>query len=151
MLSFLAYGTFGSTVQGLNDFPIDDWPDNVELVYYSYHIMVGLGTLMTLVMMGATVQLAPASLRSRARPLDAHAGITVSLHRHDGRLVDRRARPTAVDRVRFTTYDAGRFPAGEYGDVVFTTLGFVGLYALLGLLFVFQLTKEISRGPVTPH
>ena len=33
------------TVNGLNDFPRDQWPDNVELLYYSYHIMVGLGTL----------------------------------------------------------------------------------------------------------
>ncbi len=42
-------------------------------------------------------------------------------------------------------------PQVNTGDVVFTTLGFVGLYALLGLLFVFQLTKEISRGPVATH
>ena len=45
ILSFLAYGTFGSTVKGLNDFPADEWPHNVELLYYTYHIMVGLGTL----------------------------------------------------------------------------------------------------------
>ena len=48
ILSFLAYGTFGSTVHGLNDFPQDQWPHNVELLYYSYHIMVGLGTLFIL-------------------------------------------------------------------------------------------------------
>ncbi len=50
VLSFLAYGTFGSTVHGLNDFPKEDWPHNVELLYYSYHIMVGLGTLFILLM-----------------------------------------------------------------------------------------------------
>src|SRR5260370_10535858 len=49
-LSFLAYGSFGSTVKGLNDFPESDWPDNVELLYYTYHIIVGLGTFFTLVM-----------------------------------------------------------------------------------------------------
>ena len=52
MLSFLAYGSFGSTVKGLNDFPRDQWPDNVELLYYAYHIMAGLGTCF-LVVMGA--------------------------------------------------------------------------------------------------
>jgi len=31
VLSFLAYGSFGSTVHGLNDFPRDEWPANVEL------------------------------------------------------------------------------------------------------------------------
>src|SRR5205814_8093005 len=50
VLSFLAYGTFGSTVQGLNDFPESEWPDNIELLYYAYHIMVGLGTIFILVM-----------------------------------------------------------------------------------------------------
>ena len=48
ILSFLAYGTFGSTVHGLNDFPKEEWPHNIELLYYSYHIMVGLGTLFIL-------------------------------------------------------------------------------------------------------
>jgi cytochrome d ubiquinol oxidase subunit I len=33
------------------------------------------------------------------------------------------------------------------GDVVFTTLGFAGLYLALGMLFVFQVQSEISRGP----
>src|SRR5204863_90803 len=43
-LSFLAYGHFGSFVHGLNDFPKDQWPDNLELLYYSFHIMITLGT-----------------------------------------------------------------------------------------------------------
>jgi cytochrome d ubiquinol oxidase subunit I len=33
------------------------------------------------------------------------------------------------------------------GDVVFTTLGFAGLYLLLGVLFIIQVLKEIARGP----
>jgi cytochrome d ubiquinol oxidase subunit I len=35
------------------------------------------------------------------------------------------------------------------GDVVFTTLGFAGLYLLLGFLFVLQVQKEVARGPVS--
>src|SRR6266403_2211242 len=42
-LSFLAYGHFGSLVHGLNDFPKDQWPDNLELLYYSFHLMITLG------------------------------------------------------------------------------------------------------------
>src|SRR5207245_806676 len=49
-LSFLAYGSFGATVYGLDDFPESEWPDNIELLYYSYHVMVGLGTLFIVVM-----------------------------------------------------------------------------------------------------
>ena len=37
------------------------------------------------------------------------------------------------------------------GDVVFTLLGFAGLYLLLGMLFVLQVLKELTRGPVKSH
>src|SRR5262249_34454439 len=45
VLSFLTYRRWGATVKGLNEFPRDQWPDNIPLLYYSYHIMVGLGTI----------------------------------------------------------------------------------------------------------
>jgi cytochrome bd ubiquinol oxidase subunit I len=35
------------------------------------------------------------------------------------------------------------------GDVAFSTLGFMGLYLVLGLLFVFLVLREIARGPVS--
>jgi cytochrome bd ubiquinol oxidase subunit I len=51
----------------------------------------------------------------------------------------------------FRTADGGSTQVGA-GDVVFTTLGFAGLYLVLGLLFVLQVLKEISRGPEgSPH
>ncbi|HLK57322.1 MAG TPA: cytochrome ubiquinol oxidase subunit I, partial [Chthonomonadaceae bacterium] len=40
VLSYLAYGSFGAHVVGLNDIPHDQWPDNIELLYFMYHIMV---------------------------------------------------------------------------------------------------------------
>ena len=45
MLSFLAFGAFHTHVPGLAAFPQEDWPDNIELLYYAFHIMVGLGTI----------------------------------------------------------------------------------------------------------
>ncbi len=50
VLSFIAYGTFSSDVKGLSSFPEDQWPQNIELLYYSFHIMAGLGTLMIALM-----------------------------------------------------------------------------------------------------
>jgi cytochrome bd ubiquinol oxidase subunit I len=44
---------------------------------------------------------------------------------------------------------AGESPQVSAGDVVFTTLGFAGLYLLLGLLFVYQVVRILVRGPVT--
>lgn len=45
------------------------------------------------------------------------------------------------------TVDGGS-PQVSAGDVIFTTLGFAGLYVALGILFVFQVLKEIARGPL---
>jgi cytochrome d ubiquinol oxidase subunit I len=45
LLSFIAYGSFSSNVKGLSEFPPSTWPTNIELLYYGFHIMVGLGTL----------------------------------------------------------------------------------------------------------
>jgi cytochrome d ubiquinol oxidase subunit I len=43
VLSWIAYGDFSAEVRGLDSFPEDEWPDNVELLYYAFHVMVGLG------------------------------------------------------------------------------------------------------------
>src|SRR4029079_18068158 len=43
-LGVLAYGPFGSYVHGLDDFPKESWPDNIELLYYSFPLMITLGT-----------------------------------------------------------------------------------------------------------
>ena len=37
------------------------------------------------------------------------------------------------------------------GDVIFTLLGFAGLYLLLGMLFVVLVLREINRGPAASH
>src|SRR4249920_295141 len=68
VLSFLAYGTFHSNVPGLQEFPEDAWPDNIELLYYSFHVMAGLGTLMIGLMLIAAVFLWNGSL-ARTRPI----------------------------------------------------------------------------------
>src|SRR5436189_3926386 len=44
LISYLAYGNFRAKVIGLNDIPPDQHPP-LEIVYYAYHIMVGLGTI----------------------------------------------------------------------------------------------------------
>ncbi len=36
------------------------------------------------------------------------------------------------------------------GDVVFSTLGFMGLYLMLGITFLFLIARIIAKGPVAP-
>ena len=42
----------------LEEFSEEDWPTSIELLYYAFHIMVGLGTIFILVMALSTLQLA---------------------------------------------------------------------------------------------
>jgi cytochrome bd ubiquinol oxidase subunit II len=49
-LSFLTYRRWSAEVLGLDAFPPELWPENVGLLYFSYHIMVGLGTIFIAIM-----------------------------------------------------------------------------------------------------
>ena len=53
MLSFLTYNRWNAEVRGLDAFPEEEWPDNIPLLYFSYRIMVGLGTIFIAVMVVA--------------------------------------------------------------------------------------------------
>ncbi|HET7841271.1 MAG TPA: cytochrome ubiquinol oxidase subunit I, partial [Terriglobia bacterium] len=52
-LSFLTYRRWMSEVKGLDAFDPALWPGNVPLLYYSYHVMVGLGTIFIAIMLAA--------------------------------------------------------------------------------------------------
>ncbi len=148
-LSFLAYGSFGSTVKGLNDFPESEWPDNVELLYYAYHIMVGLGTLFMLVMAVSAFLLWRNRLQ-QARKMLWILMLAVPfpyIATTAGWWTAELGRQPWVVHGLLRTADAGS-PLVNTGDVVFTTLGFAGLYLMLGILFLFQVMRELNRGPV---
>jgi hypothetical protein len=61
VLSFLIYGTTNAEVEGLDHFPRDQWPSTLGLLFYSYHIMVGLGTWFLLLMAVAADFVVPAA------------------------------------------------------------------------------------------
>src|SRR5262249_17646016 len=147
-LSFLAYGTFHSDVRGLNDFPQDQWPDNIELLYYAFHIMAGLGTIFILLRVLATLQRFRGRLES-PRPL-LWALMLASPF------------PFIANTVGWMTAELGRQPWLIYGllrtrdgashivsqgSTVFTLIGFTGLYFVLGLFYLALVGREIARGP----
>jgi cytochrome d ubiquinol oxidase subunit I len=147
-LSFLAYGSFGATVTGLNDVPRDQWPDNVELLYYAYHVMVGLGTL------ALATMAAGAALLWRGRLFRVRGFLWVLMLSFPF--------PYVATTAGWMTAELGRQPWIVYGvqrtadgtsanvgagDVVFSVVGFMGLYLLLGILFLFLVARQIGRGP----
>ena len=144
----MAYGTFSSNVKGLNDIPQAEWPTTIELLYYAFHIMVGLGTLFIL-LMGLAVLLLRKCRLERTRPLlwvlmlafpfpyiATTAGwMTAELGRQ----------PWIIYGIMRTV--AGASPTVHAGSTAFTLIGFMGLYFVVGLLFIYLVGKEVSRGP----
>jgi len=148
VLSFLAYGSFQRSVRGLQEFPEEHWPDNIELLYYAFHIMVGLGTLLIAVMLAA------------------------ALLEWSGRLARHRAMlwvlmlafpfPYIAVTAGWMTAELGRQPWLIYGlmrtadgaspnvhsgTVLFTLIGQAGIYFVLGVLYLFLIAREVGRGP----
>ena len=66
VLSFLIYGTTRAEVIGLDQIPRDQWPSPLPLLFYSYHIMAGLGTYFVLLMVVAAFMLWRGKLFNRA-------------------------------------------------------------------------------------
>ncbi|MFI5180763.1 MAG: cytochrome ubiquinol oxidase subunit I [Thermoanaerobaculia bacterium] len=148
VLSFLAYGAFRSNVRGLSEYPEKDWPDNIELLYYSFHVMAGLGTILIGVMALAAVLLLTGRLeRSRSAlailmfsfPFPYIAVVAGWLTAELGR------QPWVVYGVLRTAEASS--PNVHAGTALFTLIGFCGLYALLSVLVLFLIAREIGHGP----
>jgi len=147
-LSFLAYGHFGSYVRGLNEFPSNVWPDNIELLYYSFHLMITLGTIFIILMAYATFQNWRGRLRSTswllwvlmlAFPFPYIANTLGWMTAELGR------QPWLIYGI-FQTHD-GYSKVVTSGDTIFTLIGFIGLYFVLGVLFLYLAGREIANGP----
>jgi cytochrome d ubiquinol oxidase subunit I len=148
VLSFLTYRRWTAVVKGLDAFPRIQWPDTITLLYYSYHIMVGLGTFFIVIMGLACILLWRRWLfRSRwmlwilllATPFPFIANTAGWF-------------TTELGRQPWIVYGLLRTSQGttllSSGNVVFTLLGFMGMYLLLSLLYVVLVIYEALRGPV---
>jgi cytochrome d ubiquinol oxidase subunit I len=148
-LSFLTYKRWKAEVRGLDAFPRDQWPDSVPLVYFSYHIMVGLGTVFVAVMGASALALCLGKLY-RANWLLWSLMLSAPF-------------PYIATTAGWITAEAGRQPWLIYGVLrtadgdsahvsaasgLFTLIGFMGMYTVLSILFLFLIGREIEQGPV---
>lgn len=148
VLSFLTYGRWSAEVKGLNEYPREMWPDNMPLLYYSFHIMVGLGTIFIAVTGICLLWLWRGRLY-RCRPLlwvlmlaapfpyiaNTAGWMTAELGRQ----------PWLIYGLMRT--DQGSSPFVSSGNALFTLLGFMGMYTILGMLFLLLIYREIEHGP----
>ena len=150
MLSFLVHGTFAGEVKGLNDIPEDQWPGNIELLYYSFHIMAGLGTLFIALMGLAALQDRRGKLIHQ-RPLLWVLMLAFPfpyIATTFGWMVAELGRqPWLVYGLMRTVHGAS--PTVHSGSAAFTLIGFCGIYFVLGLLFLFLIGREVGHGPVS--
>lgn len=150
MLSFLTYQRWGAEVKGLKDFPRDQWPDHIELLYFSYHIMVGLGTIFIAMMGLSTIQLYRGRLTETPALLWA---LMLSF-----------PFPYIANTAGWMTAELGRQPWLIYGlmrtadgyshrisagNGMFTLMGFLGMYGILSMLFLFLIQREVQHGPAS--
>src|SRR5215831_2583101 len=148
LLSFLTHRRWNAPVKGLSEFPRKEWPQFVPLVYYSYHIMAGLGTLFIALMVVAAFFLWRRTLFTKRWLLWA--------------LMLAMPFPFIANTAGWVTAEAGRQPwiihgfmrtaqgssqNVSSGNVGFTLFGFMGLYALLALMYLALLLKLFGKGP----
>ena len=147
-LSFLVNRDWKSEVRGLGSFPESEWPTSIPLLYYAYHIMVGLGTLFMAVMLITGIQLWRKKLYETKWLLWV---LMLSF-----------PLPFIANTAGWMTAEIGRQPYLVYGvmrtidgfsksvtaaNVWFTLLGFMGMYTILAILFLFLIQREIVHGP----
>jgi cytochrome d ubiquinol oxidase subunit I len=148
-LSFLTYRAWTAQVKGLDSFPPELWPQNIALLYYSYHIMVGLGTIFIAIMLVAAFLLWRGKLFSTrwmlwilllALPFPYIANTAGWLTAELGR------QPWLVYGLMRTADGYSKMVSA--GNAMFTLLGFLGMYTVLSILFLFLVRREIEHGPV---
>ena len=151
VLSFLIYGTTAAEVEGLDQIPRDQWPSTLPLLFYSYHIIAGLGTYFVALMALAAWLLWRGKLyESRwilwpillSFPLPYIANTAGWMCAEIGR------QPWLVYGLIRTSEGYSKHIGA--GTSLFTLLGFLGMYSLLSILWIVLLYNFIQEGPQAP-
>jgi cytochrome d ubiquinol oxidase subunit I len=135
-------------VKGLDSFPESEWPQNIPLLYYSYHIMVGLGTIFMAILVVSGV------LLWRKKLWDARWMLWILMLSFPFPYIANTAgwMTAEVGRQPYLVYGLMRTVEGfsksvSAGNAWFTLLGFMGMYTMLSALFLFLISREIAHGP----
>ena len=147
-LSFMTHYSWSSEIRGLISFPQDQWPTNIPLLYYSYHVMVGLGTIFITIMALSAFVLWKKRLGSSrwllwilmlAFPFPYIANTAGWMTAELGR------QPWLV--YGLYRMAEGSSPTVSAGNSLFTLLGFLGMYFVIGVLFLMIVIRHITVGP----
>ncbi len=147
-LSFLVHQDFKAPIVGLNSFPKEDRPSQINAVFQFYHIMIAIG----MALIGLTLFACFMWWRKKLFEIKWLLWIfsyAVIL-------------PQIANQVGWFTAEMGRQPWVVYGllrtskafsqevsanQIVFSLVMFTVVYALLLVLFIYMVNKKIKHGP----
>ena len=147
-LGFLLEQDFDAPVTGLNDFPEEDRPGQVNAVFQFYHLMVAIGMALIGLTLVACWFWWKGKLFEQRWLLWAFVWAVVL--------------PQMANQFGWYTAEMGRQPWVVYGllrtsdalsnvvtanQVLFSLIGFTLIYAMLLALFIYLLNKKIKHGP----
>ncbi len=151
-LSFLLHHDFSTPVTGLNAFPPDERPTQVNSIFQFYHLMIGIGVLMILITLYACWLWKQGKLFEKRWLLHVFAWSVLL--------------PQVANQAGWFAAEMGRQPWVVYGllrtsnalsksvsanQIVFSLILFTIVYTTLFVLFIYLLNKKIKHGPVDDH
>ena len=147
-LSFLVHQDFQAPIKGLNDFPVEDRPSQINAVFQFYHIMIAIG----MALIGLTLYASFLWWRGKlfeTKWLMWIFSFSVIL-------------PQIANQVGWFSAEMGRQPWVVYGllrtnkafsqevssnQIMFSLVLFTLVYSLLLVLFLYSVNKKIKHGP----
>ncbi len=147
-LSFLVHQDFEAPITGLNAFPEEDRPGQVNAVFQFYHIMISIGMFLI------GLSLYASFLWWRGRLFDKKWLLKI--------FVFSAILPQIANQVGWFAAEMGRQPWIVYGhlrtsqgfsqevssnQILFSLILFLVVYSILFLLFIYSVNKKIKHGP----
>jgi cytochrome d ubiquinol oxidase subunit I len=147
-LSFLVHQDFDAPITGLNAFPENERPGQVNAVFQFYHIMISIGMFLIALTLYASFLWWRGTLFDKKWLLRIFA-FSVLL-------------PQIANQVGWFAAEMGRQPWIVYGhlrtdegfsqevsanQILFSLILFLVVYAILFLLFIYSVNKKIKQGP----
>jgi cytochrome bd ubiquinol oxidase subunit I len=147
-LSFLVHQDFEAPIKGLNDFPEEDRPGQINAVFQFYHIMISIGMFLIALTFFACYKWYKGTLYETKWLLGVFAYAVLL--------------PQIANQVGWFAAEMGRQPWVVYGhlrtsqafsqevssqQILFSLILFTLVYTLLLLLFIYSVNKKIKHGP----
>lgn len=157
LLSFLSYSKFSGEVQGMKELQAQyeqqygpgDYIPPVRTTFWSFRVMVASGTLLILLSMYGVYLAARKKLENRNKWFLRLMVFAISLPiiaNTSGWIMTEIGRQPWTVFGLMTTAD-GVSPSVTAGQVLFSLIAFIGIYAVLAVVMVYLFIRVIKKGP----